>query len=160
IYNTVGKLGSYKEDDSYLQKHIIKILELPLVNVKAIKSHNFKIVIDCVNSTGGIFVPELLAALGVTDIEKINCEPTGDFAHNPEPLPENLDEISTAVKKHNADLGIVVDPDVDRLALVCEDGEMFGEEYTLVSIADYVLSHTKGPTVSNLSSTRALRDVT
>ena len=160
VFNTVGKLGSYKEDGSYLQKHIIKILELPLVNVKAIKSRNFKVVIDCVNSTGGVFVPELLAALGVTDIEKINCEPTGDFAHNPEPLPENLDEISAAVKKHNADLGIVVDPDVDRLALVCEDGEMFGEEYTLVSVADYVLAHTKGSTVSNLSSTRALRDIT
>lgn len=159
-YNTVSKLGSYKTDDSYLEKHIIKILELPLVNVSAIKSHKFKVVIDCVNSTGGIFVPELLAALGVTDIVKLNCEPTGEFAHNPEPLPENLIEISNAVKKHNADLGIVVDPDVDRLALVSEDGEMFGEEYTLVAIADYILSHKKGPTVSNLSSTRALRDVT
>lgn len=160
VYSTVGKLGTYREDNTYLQKHIIEILELPLVNVKAIKEHNFKVVIDCVNSTGGIFVPELLTALGVTDIEKINCEPTGDFAHNPEPLPENLNDISAAVKKHNADLGIVVDPDVDRLALVCEDGEMFGEEYTLVSVADYVLSHTKGSTVSNLSSTRALRDIT
>ena len=160
VYSTVGKLGSYSTDDSYLQKHIIKILELPLVNIKAIKARKFKVVIDCVNSTGGIFVPELLAALGVTDIVKLNCDPTGDFAHNPEPLPENLIDISNAVKKHDADLGIVVDPDVDRLALVSEDGEMFGEEYTLVSVADYVLAHKKGPTVSNLSSTRALRDVT
>ncbi|MFN7014660.1 MAG: phosphoglucosamine mutase, partial [Bacteroidia bacterium] len=117
-------------------------------------------VVDAVNSTGGIFVPALLKALGVKEVIELHCEPSGNFAHNPEPLPEHLTEISAAVKKHNAHFGIVVDPDVDRLALVCEDGEMFGEEYTLVAVADYVLKHTKGNTVSNLSSTRALRDVT
>lgn len=155
----VGKLGSYNKNDTYLNKHIQKILELPLVNVEAIKAMNFKVVIDCVNSTGGIFVPELLKALGVSDVIELYCEPTGDFPHNPEPLPENLSEISTMVTKKNADLGIVVDPDVDRLALVSEDGEMFGEEYTLVAVADYVLSKKKGSTVSNLSSTRALKDI-
>lgn len=159
-YETVGKLGSYKENNDYLEKHISEVLGLKLVNVDAIKKKNFKVVIDCVNSTGGIFIPALLKALGVTNVIELYCEPNGDFPHNPEPLPENLSEISAAVKKNNADLGIVVDPDVDRLALVCEDGEMFGEEYTLVAIADYVLKHTKGKTVSNLSSTRALRDVT
>jgi phosphomannomutase len=128
--------------------------------VEAIKKKDFKIVIDCVNSTGGIFIPYLLKSLGVNNIVELYCEPNGEFPHNPEPLPENLTEIAAAVTKHNADLGIVVDPDVDRLALVCEDGEMFGEEYTLVAVADYVLKHTKGNTVSNLSSTRALKDVT
>lgn len=159
-YETVGKLGQYRQDDTYLSKHIKSVLGLPLVNVEAIKRKDFTVVIDCVNSTGGIFVPHLLKSLGVKNIIELYCEPNGDFPHNPEPLPENLSEISAAVKKHEADLGIVVDPDVDRLALVCEDGEMFGEEYTLVAVADYVLKHTKGNTVSNLSSTRALRDVT
>jgi phosphomannomutase len=128
--------------------------------VKAIKARKFKIVIDCVNSTGGIVVPALLKALGVDDIIELYCEPNGQFPHNPEPLPEHLGDIAKEVKKKNAHLGIVVDPDVDRLALVCEDGEMFGEEYTLVAVADYILKNKKGNTVSNLSSTRALRDVT
>ena len=159
-YETVGKLGAYELNDTYLKKHIDSVLNLPLVNTEAIRNKDFKVVIDCVNSTGGIFVPYLLKALGINNIVELYCDPNGNFPHNPEPLPENLTEISEAVKKHDADLGIVVDPDVDRLALVCEDGEMFGEEYTLVAVADYVLSHTKGDTVSNLSSTRALRDVT
>jgi phosphomannomutase len=158
-FETVSKLGNHEYNDTYLQKHIDSILQLPLVNKEAIQQKDFTIVIDCVNSTGGIFVPYLLKSLGVKDVIELYCEPNGDFPHNPEPLPENLSEISAAVVKHNADLGIVVDPDVDRLALVCEDGEMFGEEYTLVAVADYVLQHTKGNTVSNLSSTRALRDV-
>lgn len=156
----VNNLGSIEQKDGYIQYHIDKILALPLVDVKAIKERNFKIVVDAVNSTGGIAVPMLLKALGVEQITELYCEPTGDFPHNPEPLPENLRDIAKAVKKHNANLGIVVDPDVDRLALVCEDGEMFGEEYTLVAVADYVLKNTPGNTVSNLSSTRALRDVT
>lgn len=159
-YASVGHIGTITQNDTYLQKHIDLILALPLVDKEAIAEKNFKIVIDCVNSTGGIFVPALLRALGVTDIVELYCDPTGHFPHNPEPLPENLTEISAAVMKHNADLGLVVDPDVDRLAIVSEDGEMFGEEYTLVTVADYVLSKTKGNTVSNLSSTRALRDVT
>ena len=159
-YATVGKLGSYTQDDSYLKKHIDHVLALELVDKKAIESKNFKIVVDAVNSTGGIFVPALLRALGVKDIVEMYCEANGEFPHNPEPLPENLLEISEAVKKHNADLGIVVDPDVDRLALISEDGEMFGEEYTLVACADYVLSKKPGNTVSNMSSTRALRDIT
>jgi phosphomannomutase len=156
----VNHLGTVRHDDSYLQKHIDIILNLKLVDKKAIEARNFKVVVDAVNSSGGIFVPALLKALGVKEVIELHCEPSGNFAHNPEPLPEHLTEISAAVKKHNAHLGIVVDPDVDRLALVCEDGEMFGEEYTLVAVADYVLKHTKGNTVSNLSSTRALRDVT
>ncbi len=159
-YASTGHIGTIAQNDTYLQKHIDLILALPLVDKDAIAEKNFKIVIDCVNSTGGIFVPALLRALGVTDIIELYCEPTGHFPHNPEPLPENLTEIAAAVLKHNADLGFVVDPDVDRLAIVSEDGEMFGEEYTLVTVADYVLSKTKGNTVSNLSSTRALRDVT
>ena len=160
----VTKLGKYTSDPNAIQKHIDKILALPLVDVKAIKAKNFKVVIDCVNSTGGIAVPALLSALGVDAVTELYCEPNGQFPHNPEPLPEHLGDISKEVKKRNAHLGIVVDPDVDRLALVCEDGEMFGEEYTLVAVADYVLqnlpSGKKGNTVSNLSSTRALRDVT
>lgn len=156
----VSKLGKYSVDDSYLQKHIDKILALPLVDVKAIREANFRVVVDCVNSTGGIFVPELLNQLGVEEVTQLYCEPTGNFPHNPEPLPENLGEIAGAVTKSNAHVGIVVDPDVDRLAMVCEDGEMFGEEYTLVAVSDYILKHTAGDTVSNLSSTRALRDVT
>jgi phosphomannomutase len=156
----VNNLGAIEQKDGYIQFHIDQVLALPLVDVKAIKARNFKIVVDAVNSTGGIAVPMLLKALGVEHITELYCEPNGDFPHNPEPLPENLRDIAKAVKKNNADLGIVVDPDVDRLALVCEDGEMFGEEYTLVAVADYVLKNTPGNTVSNLSSTRALRDVT
>jgi len=143
-----------------MQKHIDKILTLPLVDVKAIKSANFKIAIDCVNSTGGIFVPALLKALGVETIYELYCEPDGKFPHNPEPLPENLVALAQEVTAKNADLGIAVDPDVDRLCFVCEDGNVFGEEYTLVAVADYILKNKKGNTVSNLSSTRALRDVT
>ncbi len=156
----VTALGKYKADDTFIQKHIDKILALSLVDVAAIKAKKFKVVIDCVNSTGGIAVPMLLKALGVEDITELYCTPDGNFPHNPEPLPENLRDISKAVTKNKAHLGIVVDPDVDRLALVCEDGEMFGEEYTLVAVADYILKNKKGNTVSNLSSTRALRDIT
>jgi phosphomannomutase len=156
----VDELGIIKQDASYLEKHIEAILNLPLVDAKAIAAAQFKVVVDAVNSSGGIFVPALLRALGVQDIEELYCEPTGHFPHNPEPLPEHLTELSAKVKANQAHLGITVDPDVDRLALVCEDGSMFGEEYTLVAVADYVLKHTPGPTVSNLSSTRALRDIT
>jgi phosphomannomutase len=156
----VRKLGSYRTDDTYLQKHIDMILALPLVDVKAIREKKFTILVDAVNSTGGIVVPMLLDALGVYGIRKMNCEPTGHFAHNPEPLPENLVEVSKEMEKGGYDLGIVVDPDVDRLALLCADGTPFGEEYTLVAVADYVLKHKKGNTVSNLSSTVALREVT
>lgn len=156
----VNKLGKTTINDNYLDYHIEEILKLPLVNVNAIKQHNFKIVVDGVNSSGGIAVPQLLKALGVKHIIELYCEPHGNFPHNPEPLPENLTAISTEVEKNNYDLGIVVDPDVDRLAFVSEDGSMFGEEYTLVAISDYVLTNTPGNTVSNLSSTRALRDVT
>ena len=156
----VNKLGKVTENSDYFKIHIDQILALPLVDVEAIKARKFKIVIDCVNSSGGIVVPMLLNALGVEHITKLYCEPDGDFAHNPEPLPENLRDLSKAVVKNNANLGIAVDPDVDRLAMVCEDGEMFGEEYTLVAVADYVLKNKKGNTVSNLSSTQALGDVT
>ncbi|MES2457163.1 MAG: phosphoglucosamine mutase [Bacteroidota bacterium] len=156
----VDELGKVTRNDTYLQKHIDSILALPLVDVAAIKAANFKIVIDCVNSTGGIFVPALLKALGVETIHELYCEPNGHFPHNPEPLPENLTEIAKVVQSKNADLGIVVDPDVDRLCFVNEDGSMFGEEYTLVAVADYILKNNPGNAVSNLSSTRALRDVT
>jgi phosphomannomutase len=157
----VMKLGQYSIDETFLQEHIDAILRLPLVDAEAIKAKNFRVVVDAVNSTGGFAVPMLLNALGVETIEKLFCEPTGDFAHNPEPLPENLREIAKKLEKGSFDLGIVVDPDVDRLALVNEDGSMFGEEYTLVAVADYVLQQNGGGnTVSNLSSTRALRDVT
>lgn len=156
----VHQLGKYSQNDSYLQKHIDAILALPLVNKEAIKKANLHIAIDAVNSSGGIYIPALLKALGVSKITELYCEPTGHFPHNPEPLPEHLTEISKTIQSSGADMGIVVDPDVDRLAFVCEDGSMFGEEYTLVAVADYVLSKTKGNTVSNLSSTRALRDVT
>ena len=156
----VDDLGTITSDASYLEKHIDAILKLPLVDAKAIAAAQFKVVVDAVNSTGGTFVPALLRALGVHEIEELYCEPTGHFPHNPEPLPEHLTELSSMVKTIGAHLGITVDPDVDRLALVCEDGSMFGEEYTLVAVADYVLTHTPGPTVSNLSSTRALRDIT
>ncbi|QKJ30562.1 phosphoglucosamine mutase [Mucilaginibacter mali] len=159
-YADVNDLGTVSQDDSYLQKHIDMILALPLVDVDAIAKANFKVVIDCVNSTGGIFVPALLEALGVQTIHKLFCEPDGKFPHNPEPLPENLIDLSKEVLAKRADLGIAVDPDVDRLCFVCEDGNMFGEEYTLVAVADYILKNQKGNTVSNLSSTRALRDVT
>lgn len=162
LFAEINNLGTVKRVNDYFDKHIKKITELPLVDIAAIKSKKIKVVIDCVNSTGGIVIPKLLKALGVAEIVELYCEPNGEFPHNPEPLPENLRDISKAVIKNKAHLGIVVDPDVDRLALVCEDGEMFGEEYTLVAIADYVLKNTKGGgnTVSNLSSTRALRDVT
>lgn len=156
----VNSLGKITNDTQALERHIEAILALPAVNKEIIAAKNFKIVVDAVNSTGGIAVPALLNALGVTNIVELYCEPTGHFPHNPEPLPENLTEISKVVVKQNAHLGIVVDPDVDRLALVCEDGEMFGEEYTLVAVADYILKNKKGSTVSNLSSTRALRDIT
>jgi phosphomannomutase len=156
----VDSLGSVTQNDSYLQKHIDHVLALPLVDVAAIKAANFKVAIDCVNSSGGIYIPALLKALGVNTVYEMFCEPNGHFPHNPEPLPENLTDISNEVINKGADLGIVVDPDVDRLCFVNEDGTMFGEEYTLVAVADYVLKHTPGNTVSNLSSTRALRDVT
>ena len=159
-YADVDHLGKVTQDGSYLQKHIDAILALPLVDKEAIRKADFKVVIDCVNSTGGIFVPALLEALGVRTVDGLFCEPDGKFPHNPEPLPENLIALSQEVVKKKANLGIAVDPDVDRLCFVCEDGGMFGEEYTLVAVADYVLNHSKGNTVSNLSSTRALRDVT
>ncbi|PKV62537.1 phosphoglucosamine mutase [Pontibacter ramchanderi] len=156
----VNDLGKYQRDDEALQKHIDAILALPLVDVQAIKEKDFSVAIDCVNSSGGIAIPMLLEALGVNKVEKLFCEPDGNFPHNPEPLPENLREISRVIEKGKFDLGIVVDPDVDRLALINEDGSMFGEEYTLVAVSDYVLQNQMGNTVSNLSSTRALRDVT
>jgi len=159
-FSQVDDLGKLSENFSYTEKHIESVLALDLVDVAAIKAADFKVVIDCVNSVGGIAIPALLNALGVTKIEKLFCEPTGQFPHNPEPLPEHLTQISELMKGGKADVGFVVDPDVDRLAIICEDGSMFGEEYTLVSISDYVLQHTPGNTVSNLSSTRALRDVT
>ncbi|RBL90883.1 phosphoglucosamine mutase [Chitinophaga flava] len=156
----VNKLGSYTQDDSYLQKHVDLVVNYPLVDVAAIKERNFKIVVDAVNSTGALFVPPLLKALGVEDVQVLFEEVNGKFSHNPEPLAENLTALSNEVDKSNADLGIAVDPDVDRLCFVCEDGSMFGEEYTLVAVADYVLSKRKGNTVSNMSSTQALKDIT
>ncbi len=159
-FAAVDKLGTYTKDESFLQKHIDAVLNYELVDVAAIKKKKFNIVVDAVNSTGAIAVPALLKALGVKDIVVLNEEVNGKFAHNPEPLPEHLTELSNEVVKQNADLGIAVDPDVDRLCFVCEDGSMFGEEYTLVAVADYILSKRKGNTVSNMSSTRALKDVT
>ena len=156
----VDRLGTVVADDRYLQKHIDLILSLPLVDVDAIRSAGFRVAVDAVNSTGGIFVPALLTALGVETIHEIHCKPDGHFPHNPEPLAENLTDLAALVVEKNADLGIAVDPDVDRLCFVMEDGRMFGEEYTLVAVSDYVLQRTPGNTVSNLSSTRALRDVT
>ncbi len=153
-------LGRHQVNETLLEMHIEKILDLPLVDREVIASAGFRIVVDGINSTGGIAVPLLLNALGVSEVHEVFCEPTGLFAHNPEPLPENLGTLSSEVVKLNADLGLAVDPDVDRLAIVCEDGEMFGEEYTLVSVADYVLSHTPGNTASNLSSTQALAELT
>ncbi len=159
-FKEVDALGQCKSNTDAIDFHISKILELPLVDVEAIRAKGFVVAIDCVNSTGGIAVPKLLKELGVMQVHQLYCEPNGHFPHNPEPLPEHLTEISALVKQMGADLGIVVDPDVDRLALINEDGSMFGEEYTLVAVADYVLKHTPGNTVSNLSSTRALQDVT
>ncbi len=155
----VDSLGKITINDAYIDLHIIEVLDLPLVTVKPIEEARFKVVVDGVNSTGGIAIPLLLERLGV-DVVKLYCEPNGHFPHNPEPLKEHLTDLSAAVKEHNADFGIVVDPDVDRLAFMDENGDMFGEEYTLVACADYVLSKTPGNTVSNMSSTRALRDVT
>ncbi|MDU1904442.1 MAG: phosphoglucosamine mutase [Dysgonomonas sp.] len=159
IFADVDHLGKVTNKD-YTDPHIKAVLDLALVDVDVIKTANFKVAIDCVNSVGGIVIPKLLKALGVNHVVELNCDPTGDFAHNPEPLAENLTEISSLMKSNSLDLGIVVDPDVDRLALIDEKGNMFGEEYTLVAVADYVLKHTPGNTVSNLSSSRALRDVT
>jgi len=160
IYSDIDNIGKVTTDDSYIQQHIDIILQHPLVNVAAIKAMNYNVVVDAVNSTGAISIPQLLNALGVADVTVINAAVTGDFAHNPEPLPEHLVELCETVKAKNAHLGIAIDPDVDRLCFVCEDGSLFGEEYTLVAIADYILGHKKGNTVSNLSSTRALKDVT
>jgi phosphomannomutase len=156
----VDKLGTISVRNDFDNIHIQKILDLPLVDVKAIKAANFSVALDCVNSVGGLVLPLLLKALGVTEIHELYCTPNGQFPHNPEPLPEHLTEISKLVKDKKAHLGFVVDPDVDRLAIVNEDGSMFGEEYTLVAVADYILSNKSGNTVSNLSSTRALCDVT
>jgi phosphomannomutase len=159
-FATVEHLGTVAQIDDYMERHIAMVLDLKLVDVSVIRKMNYHVVIDCVNSTGGIVLPKLLKALGVAKITELFCEPNGLFPHNPEPLPEHLTEISGTIKKVGGDIGFVVDPDVDRLAMVCENGEMFGEEYTLVAVADYVLSQKVGNTVSNLSSTRALRDVT
>lgn len=160
VFSGVEQLGSYTTDDHALQKHIDAVVNYPLVDITAIKKAKFKIVLDAINSTGAIAVPRLLKALGVTEITVLNGEVNGKFAHNPEPLPENLNTLCNEVTQQKASLGIAVDPDVDRLCFVCEDGSLFGEEYTLVAVADYVLRHRKGNTVSNMSSTRALRDVT
>ncbi len=156
----VHQLGTVTTNDEYLRIHIEHVLGLDLVDVEAVRKAKFRVAVDAVNSTGGIFVPALLEAMGVETIYKIHCEPTGHFAHNPEPLAENLTDLSALVVEKGADFGIAVDPDVDRLCFVMENGQMFGEEYTLVAVSDYILQHTPGNTVSNLSSTRALRDVT
>ena len=158
-FSEINQIGTYNYNDTHNQKHIDDVLDLDLVDVDLIKSKKFRVVLDAVNSTGGMLIPQLLEKLGVECVE-LYCDPNGNFPHNPEPLPENLTEISKKVVDEKANLGIVVDPDVDRLALICEDGSMFGEEYTLVSVADFVLSKTPGNTVSNLSSTRALSDIT
>lgn len=159
-YEKSEKIGSYRQDDTYLDKHLEAVVNFPLVDVEAIKNAKLSVVVDGVNSTGSIAVPRLLKMLGVEEVHELFCTPDGRFPHNPEPLPENLTGLANEVKFRKADLGISVDPDVDRLALVCEDGSFFGEEYTLVSVADYVLQQRPGNTVSNMSSTRALRDVT
>jgi len=156
----IQKMGQISTDESAMQKHIDAILKHDLVDVQAVSKRKFKIVVDGINSSGALFVPALLKAMGVEDIEVMHAEMNGRFQHNPEPLPENLHEVVAQVVKQKADMGIVVDPDVDRLCFVCEDGSLFGEEYSLVAIADYVLAHRKGNTVSNLSSTRALKDIT
>lgn len=160
VFAEVDQLGKLIHKDEYTQRHIEAVLALPLVDVEAIRKADFTVAVDCVNSVGGIAIPALLDALGVHKIVKLNCTPDGHFPHNPEPLPQHLTEISNCMKLGGVDVGFVVDPDVDRLAIICENGEMFGEEYTLVSVADYVLEHTPGNTVSNMSSTRALRDIT
>jgi phosphomannomutase len=157
---TVEKIGSYKSDNSYLQKHIDAVINYDLVDVEAIKKAKFKIVLDPINSSGAVYIPALLKALGVKEVIVINEEVNGKFEHNPEPLPKNLTALSSEVVKQKASLGIAVDPDVDRLCFVCEDGSMFGEEYTLVAVADYVLSNRKGNTVSNMSSTKSLKEIT
>ena len=159
-YADVDHLGSYREDNSYDQKHIDLVKNLKLVDVEAIKNAHFKVAIDTVNSVGGIILPKLLEQLGVEKVTGLYTEATGDFQHNPEPLEKNLQDIKALMQKGEHDIAFVVDPDVDRLALFCEDGTMYGEEYTLVTVADYILQNTPGNTVSNLSSTRALRDVT
>ncbi|WP_312790216.1 phosphoglucosamine mutase [Sphingobacterium sp.] len=159
-FSEVEEIGQVHKDYSYLQKHVDAVLALEYVDKDAIKAANFKVALDAVNSSGGTFIPALLDALGVQTVHKIHCDPNGQFPHNPEPLKEHLTDLSAAVLENNADLGIAVDPDVDRLVFMMEDGELFGEEYTLVAVADYLLQHKKGNTVSNLSSTRALRDVT
>lgn len=156
----VDELGKVYHNDTYARKHIEKVLALPLVDAEAIAKADFTVAVDAVNSVGGIVIPQLLRALGVKNVVELNCEATGKFAHTPEPIPENLTQIASLMREGGADVGFVVDPDVDRLAIVMENGEMFVEEYTLVAVADYVLSHTPGNTVSNLSSSRALRDVT
>ena len=160
VFAEVDQLGKLIHKDEYTQRHIEAVLALPLVDVEAIRKADFTVAVDCVNSVGGIAIPALLDALGVHKIVKLNCTPDGHFPHNPEPLPQHLTEISNCMKLGGVDVGFVVDPDVDRLAIICENGEMFGEEYTLVSVASYVLDQTPGNTVSNMSSTRALRDVT
>ena len=159
-YADVDSLGQVTVDNDTIDHHIERVLALPLVDVEAIRKAGFMVAVDAVNSTGGLAIPRLLRKLGVKEVVELNCDPTGHFAHNPEPIPANLTDISRVVRENKCDIGVVVDPDVDRLALVSETGEMFGEEYTLVSVADYVLQHTPGNTVSNLSSSRALRDVT
>ena len=160
LFAPVDKLGVYTVDNSYLHKHVQMILDYPLIDLAAIRGKHFKVVVDVINSTGALFVPPLLKALGIENIRILNEEINGKFAHNPEPLPENLAALSAEVKKSGADLGIAVDPDVDRLCFVCEDGTMFGEEFTLVAVADYVLSLRPGNTVSNMSSTKALKEIT
>lgn len=158
-YVTYDLLGKERYDGSLTEKHIRAVLDMPLTDCDAIREAGFTVVVDAVNSVGGVVIPALLKALGVRDVTELYCEPTGLFPHNPEPLPEHLADISRVVRESGADLGFVVDPDVDRLAIVCEDGSMFGEEYTLVAVADYVLRHVRGPAVSNMSSSRALKDV-
>ncbi|HBH05279.1 MAG TPA: phosphoglucosamine mutase [Flavobacteriales bacterium] len=159
-FEKVDRIGEVNKKRGFINKHIEAILDLDIVNREAITKRELKVVVDGVNSSGGVFVPMLLKTLGVKEVIEIHCTPSGRFPHNPEPLPEHLEDLIQAVKKHRADLGIVVDPDVDRLAFVCEDGEIFGEEYTLVAVSDYILQHKPGSTVSNMSSTRALRDIT
>ncbi|MBN2174912.1 MAG: phosphoglucosamine mutase [Bacteroidales bacterium] len=159
-FSIVDQIGNYQKEDTLIEKHIDKILQLPLVDVDLIRTAKFRVALDAVNSTGGLALPRLLKRLGVESVDCLYCDPNGRFPHNPEPLPENLGEICEVVRKNGDDVGFVVDPDVDRLAIITEKGEMFGEEYTLVAVADYILQHKKGNTVSNLSSTRALRDVT
>ena len=156
----IEDIGHYEQVDGWIDRHVQMVLDLPLINREAIQAAHFKVAVDAVNSTGGIAIPKMLRALGVETILELNCEPTGRFAHTPEPLAQNLTDICRFVREQGCDFGVVVDPDVDRLVFVKEDGELFGEEYTLVSVADFILRHTPGPTVSNLSSTRALRDVT